>query len=65
MGEQVLGSEVQCDLAREGRMLKVTDQKKLREKIQRERLATSLETADVSGENWADADMFLAKRTVS
>lgn len=35
----------------------------MRRKIQRERLAISLETADVSEENWADADMLLAKRT--
>lgn len=33
MGKQVLGSEVQCELAHEGRMLKVTDQKKYRKRF--------------------------------
>lgn len=53
----MLGSEFQCDfLVHEGRMLKIVDQKEEGERF-RERLATSLETADVSEENWADTDM--------
>ena len=38
--------------------------KRVRRKIERERLAASLEIADVSEENWADTGMLLAERTV-
>lgn len=38
--------------------------KKVRGKNRRERLATSLETADISEEDWADVDILQARRTV-